>query len=166
MYPGSVCVSRFQKGDSQTDKLSTLERNSSKSGHGCESAVIGNLYEAAGGEETFELLVERFYAGVASDPVLRPLYPDSDLAEAARRLRMFLIQYWGGPATYSEERGHPRLRMRHSPFSIGQREREAWMLHMREAVASLDLPRAVRDAMLNYFEVASSAMVNRPTGPG
>lgn len=127
--------------------------------------MIGNVYEAAGGEETFKVLVDRFYAGVAGDPVLRPLYPEADLAGAARRLRMFLIQYWGGPATYSEERGHPRLRMRHSPFAIGEREREAWMRHMREAVGSLDLARPVRDALLNYFEVASTAMINRPAKP-
>lgn len=127
--------------------------------------MIGNIYEAAGGAETFRLLVERFYAGVAGDPVLRPLYPEADLAGAARRLRMFLIQYWGGPAAYSEERGHPRLRMRHAPFVIGEREREAWMHHMREALNSLDLPRPVRDALLNYFEVASTAMINHPAGP-
>lgn len=127
--------------------------------------MIGNVYEAAGGEETFKVLVDRFYAGVAGDPVLRPLYPEADLAGAARRLRMFLIQYWGGPATYSEERGHPRLRMRHSPFAIGEREREAWMRHMRDAVGSLDLARPVRDALLNYFEVASTAMINRPAKP-
>lgn len=129
------------------------------------SRMIGNIYEAAGGAETFRLLVERFYAGVAGDPVLRPLYPEADLAGAARRLRMFLIQYWGGPAAYSEERGHPRLRMRHAPFVIGEREREAWMHHMREALNSLDLPRPVRDALLNYFEVASTAMINHPAGP-
>ena len=124
--------------------------------------LISNVYEAAGGEETFTLLVRRFYAGVAEDPVLRPIYPEEDLAGAEERLRLFLIQYWGGPATYNELRGHPRLRMRHAPFAIGQREREAWLARMTVAVQSLDLPRAVRDAFLEYFADASLAMVNRP----
>jgi hemoglobin len=122
--------------------------------------VIGNVYEAAGGETTFRLLVERFYAGVAADPVLRPIYPEEDLAGATERLTLFLIQYWGGPDAYSQERGHPRLRMRHQPFAIGQRERDAWLARMTEAVESLELPRAVRDALLAYFEVASTAMIN------
>jgi hemoglobin len=124
--------------------------------------MISNLYEAAGGEVTFSLLVERFYAGVAEDPILRPLYPDDDLAQAAERLRLFLIQYWGGPATYSEERGHPRLRMRHAPFAIGQKERDAWLGHMTAAVESLDLPRGVRGALLEYFDAASRGMINQP----
>jgi hemoglobin len=124
--------------------------------------VIGNIYEAAGGEATFRLLVERFYAGVAEDPVLRPIYPEQDLAGATERLTLFLIQYWGGPDTYNLTRGHPRLRMRHQPFAIGRRERDAWLRRMTEAVASLELPRAVRDAFLDYFEAASTAMINRP----
>jgi len=124
--------------------------------------VISNVYEAAGGEETFRLLVERFYAGVAEDPILRPIYPEEDLANAEERLRLFLIQYWGGPSTYNELRGHPRLRMRHAPFAIGQREREAWLARMTAAVESLDLPRGVRDAFLDYFRDASLAMINRP----
>jgi hemoglobin len=122
--------------------------------------MIGNVYEAAGGEATFRLLVERFYAGVAADPVLRPLYPEDDLAGATERLTLFLIQYWGGPDTYSRERGHPRLRMRHQPFVIGRRERDAWLARMTEAVESLGLPRAVGDALLGYFEAASTAMIN------
>jgi hemoglobin len=124
--------------------------------------VIGNIYEAAGGEPTFRLLVERFYAGVAEDPILRPLYPEEDLANAEERLRLFLIQYWGGPTTYDDLRGHPRLRMRHAPFAIGPREREAWLARMTAAVESLDLPRGVRDAFLEYFEAASLGMINRP----
>lgn len=125
------------------------------------------VYEAAGGEETFTRLIERFYAGVAEDPVLRPLYPaDPELfAAAGEHLRLFLIQYWGGPGTYSERRGHPRLRMRHAPFSIGRAERDAWMGHMRTAVASLDLPPAVRGAFLDYFENAATAMMNRGGPP-
>jgi hemoglobin len=127
-------------------------------------ALVGNVYEAAGGEATFRILVDRFYAGVATDELLRPLYPEAELTAAAERLCLFLIQYWGGPATYSQLRGHPRLRMRHVPFSIGQRERDAWLGHMRAAVESLDVPLGVRDALLNYFEVASQAMINRAGG--
>jgi hemoglobin len=104
-----------------------------------ERMPVASVFEAAGGEPTFRRLVERFYAGVASDPVLRPVYPEADLSGAADRLAMFLIQYWGGPHTYSVERGHPRLRMRHQPFAIGLREREAWLRHMTEAVNSLEL---------------------------
>jgi hemoglobin len=125
------------------------------------------VYEAAGGEETFTRLVERFYAAVAEDPVLRPLYPRDPqmFAAAAEHLRLFLIQYWGGPGWYSEQRGHPRLRMRHAPFSIGREERDAWMRHMRAAVGSLELPAAVRDAFLDYFENAATAMMNRGGPP-
>ena len=125
------------------------------------------VYEAAGGEEAFTRLIERFYADVAEDPVLRPLYPaDPEMfAAAGKHLRLFLIQYWGGPGTYSERRGHPRLRMRHAPFSIGRAERDAWMGHMRTAVDSLDLPPAVRDAFLDYFENAATAMMNRGGPP-
>lgn len=120
------------------------------------------LYELAGGEETFRTLVRRFYAGVAEDPVLRAIYPEEDLSGATERLTLFLIQYWGGPQTYSETRGHPRLRLRHQPFAIGQTEREAWLRHMTAAVDSLDLAPAVRKALLDYFETASTAMINRP----
>jgi hemoglobin len=94
--------------------------------------------------------------------VLRAIYPEEDLSGASERLRLFLIQYWGGPDTYSQERGHPRLRMRHQPFAIGPVERDAWLSHMRAAVESLDLDRGVRKAMLDYFEAASTAMINRP----
>jgi len=123
---------------------------------------ISNVYEAAGGEDTFRELVARFYERVAHDPVLRPLYPDEDLANATKHLTLFLIQYWGGPSTYNDQRGHPRLRMRHQPFAIGQAERDAWLGHMTAAVESLDLNPAVRKAMLDYFEAASTAMINQP----
>jgi hemoglobin len=123
-----------------------------------------SVYELAGGEPTFRLLVQRFYAAVAADPVLRAVYPEEDLAGATERLTLFLIQYWGGPQTYSEQRGHPRLRMRHQPFAIGQPERDAWFLHMSAAVESLDLAPAVRKALLDYFETASTAMINRSAG--
>ena len=118
------------------------------------------VYELAGGEPSFRALVKRFYAGVAGDPLLRPIYPEADLSGATERLTLFLIQYWGGPSTYSEQRGHPRLRMRHQPFTIGQVERDAWLRHMTEAVDSLDLAPRVRRALLDYFEKASTAMIN------
>jgi hemoglobin len=124
-----------------------------------------NVYDAAGGAETFKTLVERFYAGVAGDPLLRPLYPEADLASATARLTLFLIQYWGGPATYNERRGHPRLRLRHQPFAIGQAERDAWWGHMKAAVDSLQLEPALSRALLDYFETASTAMINVPAQP-
>ncbi len=122
-----------------------------------------SVYELAGGEETFRLLVKRFYSLVADDPVLRAIYPEEDLSAATERLTLFLIQYWGGPSIYSEQRGHPRLRMRHQPFAIGQRERDAWLGHMTAALESIDLAPAVRKALLDYFEMASTAMINTQT---
>jgi hemoglobin len=119
-----------------------------------------SVYELAGGEPAFRALVQRFYAAVAADPVLRRVYPEEDLSGATERLTLFLIQYWGGPATYSEQRGHPRLRLRHRPFVIGQAERDAWLKHMTEAVSSLDLAPAVHKALVDYFETASTAMIN------
>jgi hemoglobin len=121
-----------------------------------------SVYELAGGEPTFRLLVQRFYAMVADDPVLRRVYPEEDLSGATERLTLFLIQYWGGPPTYSEQRGHPRLRLRHQPFVIGRAERDAWLGHMTSAVDSLDLAPAVRKELLDYFDTASAAMINAP----
>ncbi|MDL4777517.1 globin [Actinomadura xylanilytica] len=121
------------------------------------------FYEAVGGEETFRRLVHRFYQGVAGDPLLRPLYPEEDLGPAEDRLRLFLIQYWGGPNTYSRERGHPRLRMRHVPFVIGEPERAAWMRHMRAAVDELKLPEELDEKLWNYFTMAARSMVNAPS---
>jgi hemoglobin len=122
-----------------------------------------NVYELAGGEKTFRLLVERFYSSVAKDDVLRAVYPpEDDLSAATERLTLFLIQYWGGPHTYSEQRGHPRLRLRHQPFAIGQAERDAWLGHMTAAVESLNLAPAVSKALLDYFDTASTAMINQP----
>ncbi len=121
-------------------------------------------FAAVGGEETFRRLVDAFYAGVAGDPVLRALYPEDDLGPAAERLRMFLIQYWGGPSTYSQQRGHPRLRMRHAPFAIGLAEREAWLGHMREAVDSLELTPEQHATLWGYLEMAAQSMQNRLAG--
>lgn len=121
-----------------------------------------SVYELAGGEKTFRLLVERFYASVAKDDVLRAVYPEEDLSGATERLTLFLIQYWGGARTYSDLRGHPRLRLRHQPFAIGQAERDAWLGHMTVAVESLNLAPAVREELLDYFNTASTAMINQP----
>jgi hemoglobin len=121
-----------------------------------------SVYELAGGEQTFRLLVVRFYARVAEDPLLRAVYPEEDLAGATERLTLFLIQYWGGPTTYSKQRGHPRLRLRHQPFAIGKAERDAWLGHMTAAVESLELAPELRKALLDYFETASTAMINQP----
>lgn len=123
------------------------------------------FYEAVGGEETFRRLVHRFYQGVAEDPLLRPLYPDEDLSFAEEKLRMFLVQYWGGPRTYSERRGHPRLRMRHVPFRIGERERDAWLRHMREAIDELDLPEPYERMLWDYLVSAADSLVNDMGGP-
>jgi hemoglobin len=120
------------------------------------------LYERAGGTPFFEALVGRFYAGVADDPLLRPVYPDADLAPAQHRLTLFLIQYWGGPTAYDEERGHPRLRMRHAPFAIGPDERDRWLVHMRAAVAEMAPSDDVAVELERYFAMAAEAMRNRP----
>lgn len=125
-----------------------------------ERMHVANVYEAAGGETVFRELVKRFYARVETDPVLRPVYPEEDLSGATERLTLFLIQYWGGPNTYSQTRGHPRLRMRHQPFAVGRRERDAWLGHMTAAVNSLELEPGVRKALLDYFDTASTAMIN------
>jgi len=122
------------------------------------------VYDRVGGMAFFEQLVDRFYEGVADDPVLLPLYPEPhDLAPARRRLTLFLAQYWGGPSLYSDERGHPRLRMRHAPFSIGGEERDRWLVHMRAAVASLQPPADIERALLDYFDMAAESMRNRLT---
>jgi hemoglobin len=120
-----------------------------------------SFYEAVGGEATFRRLVHHFYLGVAEDPLLRPLYPDEDLTEAEERLRMFLVQYWGGPRTYSEQRGHPRLRMRHAPFAVTPAARDAWLAHMRAAVESLRLPAELEETLWTYLTGAAFSLVNR-----
>jgi len=120
------------------------------------------FYDAVGGHPTFVALVRRFYAGVAGDAPLRALYPEEDLGPAEDRLRGFLEQYWGGPTTYSEERGHPRLRMRHAPFSVTPDMRDRWIRHMRDAVDSLDLPEGPRTELWTYLERAAQFMVNSP----
>ena len=119
-----------------------------------------SLYTAIGGHETFVRLVDEFYRGVADDPVLRPMYPEQDLGPAAERLTLFLEQYWGGPTTYSDERGHPRLRMRHAPFKVNPDARDRWLLHMRAAVDSLDLAPMHQAQLWDYLERAAYSMLN------
>ena len=118
------------------------------------------FYDLVGGAETFQRLVHRFYQGVADDPLLRPMYPEADLAGAERRLRMFLEQYWGGPKTYGQERGHPRLRMRHVPFRIGAAERDAWLRHMRDALDEVALPAQYDEMFWQYLTTAANTLVN------
>lgn len=123
-------------------------------------AVGGNFYELVGGSATFEKLVNKFYEGVATDDVLRPMYPEEDLGPAAKRLQMFLEQYWGGPDTYQQERGHPRLRMRHQPFKVNPESRERWLAHMKVAVESLELAPLQQAELWGYLERAATAMLN------
>ncbi|MBO0805158.1 MAG: globin [Nocardiopsaceae bacterium] len=118
------------------------------------------FYEAVGGEETFTRLVRRFYQEVAADPALRPVYPGKDLAPAEEHLRLFLIQYWGGPQAYHELRGHPRLRMRHARFSIGETERDLWLRHMRTALDEIALPEALDQQLWEYLVMAAHSLVN------
>ncbi len=118
------------------------------------------FFDAVGGEPTFRRLVHRFYQGVAEDELLRPMYPEEDLGPAEERLALFLMQYWGGPRTYSEERGHPRLRMRHAPFTVDQAAHDAWLKHMRVAVDELKLPEDAQQQLWDYLTYAAASMVN------
>jgi hemoglobin len=121
-----------------------------------------SFYETIGGEPAFRRLVRRFYQEVAADPELRPVYPSRDLGPAEEHLRLFLIQYWGGPATYNETRGHPRLRMRHAHFAIGAAERDAWLRHMRTALDELELDAAHDTQLWDYLVMAAHSLVNQP----
>lgn len=123
-----------------------------------------NVYQYVGGDEKFAELVEAFYRGVEDDPLLRPLYPEPDLEGAKRRLFLFLTQFWGGPPRYEAQRGHPRLRMRHFPFSIGEPERDAWLRHMRAAVEEVGIPEPAKAEMLAYFERVAHFLMNREPG--
>jgi hemoglobin len=124
-----------------------------------------SFYEAVGGEETFRRLTHLFYQGVATDSELRAVYPSKDLGPAEEHLRLFLIQYWGGPATYNELRGHPRLRMRHRHFVIGEAERDAWLRHMRAALDEIGLPPELDAQLWDYLVMAAHSLVNAPTEP-
>jgi len=118
-----------------------------------------SVYDAVGGMPFFVALVERFYAKVAKDIMLRPLYPD-DLGPPAEHLALFLAQYWGGPTTYSEGRGHPRLRMRHAPFAIGQRERDRWMAAMTASLTEAHLDPELEQRFVDYFTMAADHLIN------
>ncbi|RHW27698.1 globin [Nocardioides immobilis] len=120
------------------------------------------FYEEIGGFETFRRIVARFYEGVADDEVLRPLYPDEDLGPAEERFLLFLVQYWGGPTTYSERRGHPRLRMRHAPFPVDQQARDRWLSHFRAALDSVDLTPEQDAQFWAYVTHAATFMINTP----
>lgn len=119
-----------------------------------------SFYQRVGGKPIFEKLAEEFYKGVKQDDLLKPMYPEEDLGAAQRRLQLFLEQYWGGPDTYQQERGHPRLRMRHFEFKINPAARDRWLHHMRNAVETLQLAEIDRDELLDYLERAAHAMLN------
>ena len=122
--------------------------------------MTDDFYERVGGEEFFTKLVRDFYSGVATDPILRPMYPEQDLEPAIRRLTLFLMQYWGGPGTYSEERGHPRLRMRHAPISIDSEARDAWLKHMLAAVELQTMEQDLHDELVTYLVQVAHFLVN------
>jgi hemoglobin len=126
--------------------------------------VDSTTYERVGGAAFFESLVDRFYAGVSSDPVLRPLYPE-ELEESNEHLRLFLIQYWGGPRTYDERRGHPRLRMRHAPFPIGLAERDAWLRLMLTSLAEAGLDAEDEAEIAEYFRTTATQLINQMGRP-
>jgi hemoglobin len=121
-----------------------------------------SAFDRWGGEPFFTALIGRFYEGVAVDPLLRPMYPD-DLTESRAHLALFLMQYWGGPPAYSEQRGHPRLRMRHAPFPIGQAESDAWLRHMTDAVTAAEMDPDDREELLEYLAMAARSLINQPT---
>jgi hemoglobin len=123
---------------------------------------MSTFYEQVGGTEFFEELVSGFYAVVAVDPILAPMYPDKDWHAAAQRLQMFLEQYWGGPTAYSEERGHPRLRMRHNQFFIDSKAKAAWLNAMSRALDSVEIDSVHRAELWNYLELAANSLVNQP----
>ena len=125
-----------------------------------DTASEPTFYEQIGGHETIARIVEVFYEGVATDEVLRPLYPEEDLAPAAARFTMFLVQYWGGPTTYSRQRGHPRLRMRHAPFAVTMKARDHWLHHFRRGLDAVDLTPEQDAEFWNYVQHAATFMVN------
>ena len=120
-----------------------------------------SLYQEVGGSDFFVELVNKFYEGVVNDEIIISLYPDrNDLEVAKERLSLFLMQYWGGPTTYSDERGHPRLRQRHFPFAIGERERDHWLMHMQSAIDAMPASDSVRTRLSEYMSNAAQHLVN------
>jgi hemoglobin len=124
------------------------------------AGVTTSFYDEIGGEQTIRAIVHRFYEGVATDEVLRPLYPEEDLGPAEERFALFLVQYWGGPSTYSETRGHPRLRMRHAPFRVTPAAAERWLVHFRAGLDSVDLTPEQDERFWDYVTHAAQFMVN------
>ena len=122
---------------------------------------MNNFYEEVGGEAFFADLISQFYAHVATDPILRPMYPEQDMKGAAQRLQMFLAQYWGGPDTYSQERGHPRLRMRHAGFHIDRAAHDAWINAMQKAVEGVEISVEHKEVLWGYLEMAAASLVNQ-----
>ncbi len=158
--PGSLAA---QPGHRDNDRVPPQDAQPTEAAGSSEPAgAPTTLYDAIGGEPTFRRLIDVFYAGVASDPVLRAIYPEDDLGPAAERLRMFLIQYWGGPNTYSQVRGHPRLRMRHAPFAVNIAARDAWLRHMRAALDMLELPTQYDAQLWRYLTAAADSLRNTP----
>ena len=127
---------------------------------GDDAERVDSFYALVGGEDAFRRLVHRFYVGVANDPPLKALYPEDDLGPAEDRLRMFLVQYWGGPTTYSEQRGHPRLRMRHAPYRIDADMRDRWLQHMRDALDEMNLAPNAEAELWAYLERSAHFMMN------
>jgi hemoglobin len=123
---------------------------------------MGTFFDEIGGMETITAIVHRFYEGVASDEALRPLYPEADLGPAEERFRLFLAQYWGGPTTYSDERGHPRLRMRHAPFAVTPDAAQHWLRHFRDGLDSVELTPEQDAQFWDYVTHAAQFMVNTP----
>ena len=117
------------------------------------------IFDAVGGTPWFIAMIDRFYDAVETDLLLRPMYPD-DLTESRQHMVLFLQQYWGGPTTYSDQRGHPRLRMRHAPFVITSAEKDAWLKHMLAAVRHGELHPEIEQKMVDYFEMAATHMIN------
>jgi len=124
--------------------------------------TVTTFYEEIGGEQTIRAIVHRFYEGVAEDPLLRPMYPEEDLGPAEERFALFLVQYWGGPTTYSENRGHPRLRMRHAPFAVTPASAQRWLHHFRAGLDSVELTEEQDAQFWDYVTHAAQFMVNTP----
>jgi hemoglobin len=125
-----------------------------------QNGRVSTFYDEIGGYDTITRIVARFYQGVATDPVLRPLYPEEDLGPAEERFRLFLVQYWGGPTTYSDQRGHPRLRMRHAPFAVTPTAKEHWLTHFRAALDEAGLTPEQEQQFWDYVTHAAQFMVN------
>lgn len=125
-----------------------------------DESTAQTFYDEIGGMPTIAKIVDRFYEGVATDEVLRPLYPEEDLAPAAERFTLFLAQYWGGPTTYSDKRGHPRLRMRHAPFAVTPKARDRWLLHFRAGLDAANLTPEQDEKFWDYVTHAAQFMVN------